>query len=169
MRHMARRARLVNATFVLTALLGLSACGVFDRPRVPRGNAVDAEQLSQIRPGVQTRQDVQALLGSPSARGTFDEEHWYYISAHTRVQPGRFLQIEDQRIVAIAFNPQGVVRDVREVTQADGRPVEMVARETPVPGTERSLLQALFGNMGRATLPTGTGSTPGPAATQRMM
>lgn len=165
---MARRARLVNATFALIALTGLSACTLFERPRIPRGNAVDSEQLAQIRPGVQTRQDVQALLGSPSARGTFDEEHWYYISAQTRVQPGRFLQVEDQRIVAIAFNPQGVVRQVREVSQAEGRPVEMVQRETPVPGTERSLLQALFGNLGRATLPTGQGATPGPSATGRL-
>jgi outer membrane protein assembly factor BamE (lipoprotein component of BamABCDE complex) len=154
---MARPNRKVNATFVLIALLGLSACGIFDRPRVPRGNAVDAEQLAQIRPGVQTRQDVQALLGSPTARGTFDEENWYYISAQTRVQPGRFLQIEDQRVVAISFDRNGTVRGIREVNQAETRPVEMVGRETPVPGTERSLLQALFGNLGRATLPAGQG------------
>ncbi len=168
MRHMARRASPVNATVLLIALFGLSACGIFDRPRVPRGNAVDAEQLAQLRPGVQTRQDVQALLGSPSARGTFDEENWYYISAHTRVQPGRFLSIEDQRVVAVSFNAQGVVREVREVSRADSRPVTMVARETPVPGTERSLLQALFGNLGRAQLPTGEGATPGPTSTGRI-
>jgi len=165
---MARPARKVNATVLLFALLGLSACGLFDRPRIPRGNAVDQEQLAQIRPGVQTRQDVQALLGSPSARGTFDEENWYYISAHTRVQPGRFLQVEDQRVVAISFDRQGVVRNIREIAQNEGRPVDMVARETPVPGTERSLLQALFGNIGRAALPTGGGSVPGPASTGRM-
>jgi len=171
---MARPARKVNATLVLLALLSLPACSLFERPRIPRGNAVDAEQLAQIRPGVQTRQDVQALLGSPTARGTFDEDNWYYISAQTRIQPGRFLQVQDQRVVAIAFNPEGVVSNIREIDQAEGRPVQMVARQTPVPGTERSLLQALFGNLGRAQLPSGGGGsggggTPGPAMTSRMM
>lgn len=168
---MARPVRKVNATLALLALLSLPACSLFDRPRIPRGNAVDAEQLSQIRPGVQTRQDVQALLGSPTARGTFDEDNWYYISAQTRVQPGRFLQIEDQRVVAISFDAQGVVSNIREISQAEGRPVQMVSRETPVPGTERSLLQALFGNIGRATLPAGGGGFGGgvgPTTTGRM-
>ena len=164
---MARPARKVNATLALLALLSLPACSLFERPRIPRGNAVDQEQLSQIRPGIQTRQDVQALLGSPSARGTFDEEHWYYISAMTRVQPGRFLQVQDQRVVAIAFNQEGVVSNIRELGQNDGRNVPMVTRETPVPGTERTLLQALFGNIGRAQL--GQSGTAGPSATGRFM
>lgn len=164
---MARPARKVNATLALLMLLSLPACSLFERPRIPRGNAVDQEQLSQLRPGVQTRADVQALLGSPSARGTFDEENWYYISAQSRVQPGRYLQIEDQRVVAIAFNRQGVVSNIREIGQNDGRPVAMVTRETPIPGTERTLLQALFGNIGRAQL--GQTNQTGPGATSRFM
>lgn len=165
--HMARPARKVNATLALLTLLSLPACSLFERPRIPRGNAVDQEQLSQIRPGIQTRADVQALLGSPTSRGTFDEENWYYISAMTRVQPGRFLQVEDQRVVAIVFNPEGVVSNIREVSQSEGRNVQMVRRETPVPGTERTTLQALFGNIGRAQL--GQTSQTGPGGTTRFM
>ena len=164
---MARPARKVNATLALLALLSLPACSLFERPRIPRGNAVDQEQLSQLRPGIQTRQDVQALVGSPSARGTFDEENWYYISAMTRVQPGRFLQVQDQRVVAISFNQEGVVSNIREIGQNEGRNVQMVQRETPVPGTERTVLQALFGNIGRAQL--GQTSSTGPGATTRFM
>ncbi len=164
---MARPARKVNATLILLliAAMTLQGCALFARPRIPRGNAVDPEQLSQIRPGVQTRQDVQALLGSPTARGTFDEDNWYYISAQTRVQPGRFLQVQDQRIVAIAFNEQGVVTNIREIGQDDGQRVQMVDRITPVPGTERSFLQALFGNLGRAQLGNQGGLGGGPGST----
>jgi hypothetical protein len=36
--------------------------------------------------------------------------------------------------------------------------VNFVERETPTPGTERSVLQALFGNVGRVG-PTPTGGT----------
>lgn len=172
---MARHTRSVNASRLLPLLfiLALSGCGwVADHlgpPPVQRGNRVDPEKLAQITPGVQTRSDVEALLGSPSARGTFDEANWYYISAQTRLQPGRYLMVEDRRVVAISFNNQGVVSGVRELTDADARPVTMVSRETPVPGTERSLLQSLFGNLGRPGLGGGGGnpasSTVNPANT----
>ncbi len=65
--------------------------------------------------------------------------------------------VEDRRVVAISFNTQGVVSGVRELTEADGREVRTVSRETPVPGTERNLLQSLFGNLGRP----GMGGAPG--------
>ena len=160
---MARPTRSVNACLApLVLVVFLGGCGwVTDRlgpAPVERGNRVDAERLGQITLGVQTRNDVEALLGSPTSRGTFDDDNWYYISAQTRVQPGRFLQVQDQRVVAIAFNPQGVVSNIRELGEADGRNVAVVSRETPVPGNERSLLQALFGNLGRPGTPN-----PGPA------
>ena len=163
-RDMARQTRSVNASRLLPLLLvlALSGCGwVADHlgpPPVQRGNRVDPEKLAQITPGVQTRSDVEALLGSPSARGTFDDDNWYYISAQTRLAPGRYLMVEDRRVVAIAFNRQGVVSGVRELTDADGRPVQVVSRETPVPGNDRSLLQSLFGNLGRPGLGGGGGN-----------
>lgn len=163
-RDMARHTRSVNASRfapLLVLLLALSGCGwitdALGPPPVQRGNRVAPENLAQITPGVQTRSDVEALLGSPSSRGTFDEDNWYYISSQTRLQPGRYLQVEDRRVVAISFNRQGVVSGIRELGEADGRPVTMVSRETPVPGNERSLLQALFGNLGRP----GMGGSPG--------
>jgi len=159
---MARYPRSVNARPAVLLLLAglLGGCTwIGDRigpEPVERGNRVDAERLSQITPGVQTRADVEALLGSPTARGTFDDAHWYYISARSRVSPGTFLRIEDQRVIAISFNRDGVVNGIRELTQADGRDVRMVSRETPVPGNERTLLQALFGNIGRPGVDRGT-------------
>lgn len=162
---MARPPRSVNARLPAIALVVLlGGCGwLTDRlgpAPVERGNRVDPDRLSQITPGVQTRADVEALLGSPTARGTFDDDNWYYISARTRLQPGRFLEIEDRRVVAIAFNRQGVVSGIRELGPQDGRDVAMVSRETPVPGNERSLLQALFGNLGRPGAPGTTASNP---------
>jgi outer membrane protein assembly factor BamE (lipoprotein component of BamABCDE complex) len=161
---MARHPRSVNARLApLVALALLGGCGwvtdTLGPAPVERGNRVDAERLGQITPGVQTRSDVEALLGSPTARGTFDEDNWYYISARTRLQPARFLEVEDRRVVAISFNRQGVVSGIRELNEADGRDVSVVRRETPVPGNDRTVLQALFGNLGRP----GVGGAGGPA------
>ncbi len=146
------RSRRGLSALVMLAALALGACERLAPPPVPRGNRVEAERLAQINKGVQTRADVLALLGPPTARGTFDEENWFYISGNTQVMPGRYLQLRDRVVVAITFDRRGVVQDIRELKPEDGQDIGMVSRETPVPGTERNMLQALFGNIGRPGL-----------------
>ncbi len=176
--------RLARPALFGLALLGLGACSylpnlpplpgtdIFDAPRQIRGHAVDPEDLSQVTAGVSTRTDVEALLGSPSAIGTFDDREWYYISGVTRLRPGRQQALEDQQVVLIRFDDRGTVQQVRRLGRDDGREVQMVERVTPSPGNERTLLQQLFGNIGRVgpglgnTGPTGPGA-PAPTASGR--
>jgi outer membrane protein assembly factor BamE (lipoprotein component of BamABCDE complex) len=134
---------------LMALALSLGACSFIDAPPMSRGHLVTEEQLKELVPGVQRRADVQALLGSPTARGTFDDSNWYYISAISRARPMQQEAITSQRVVVVEFDDGGKVKRVRELSGDDGRSVSFVARETPVPGNERSLLQALFGNVGR--------------------
>ncbi len=147
----------VNLRAALLALpLALAGCGFFSAPPEPRGNRAEADVLRDVTPGVASRNDVRSLLGSPSATGTFDDSRWYYISATSRTRIARTPGIENQRVVEVTFNPQGIVQGIRELGPEDTRSVNVVERTTPVPGNERSFLQALFGNIGRIgpTLPT---------------
>lgn len=173
---MVRNARLVNTRALLLAAgaLGLGACAylpplperprdIFTAPITNRGHAVTEEQLQQINPGVTTRVDVQSLLGSPSHSGTFSDENWYYISSVTQLRPGQSLAVRDQRVVVVNFDNRGTVREVRQLGDADMRRVAFVSRETPTPGTDRTLLQALFGNVGRVGPSINQQQTPGGA------
>lgn len=184
---MARQLRSVNArTLALAAALALGGCSylpempalpsfaalpplpgadLFDSPRTLRGHLVEEEDLRQLVVGTSTRRDVEALLGSPSASGTFDESEWFYISAVTRQRPGRALAIEDQQVVRIRFDGAGRVAEINRLTRADAREVRVVSRVTPSPGNERTLLQQLFGNIGRVGPGLGQQPTaPGPQA-----
>jgi outer membrane protein assembly factor BamE (lipoprotein component of BamABCDE complex) len=141
---------------------------IFESPSTRRGNQLDAEQLAQLVPGVSSRTDAQAALGSPTATATFTDDEWYYISSVTRQRPGRELAVEDQQVVVLRFNQGGVLQDVRRLGAQDARQVAMVERVTPSPGNERSFLQQLFGNIGRvgpglgASQPTAPGG-PSPS------
>lgn len=186
---MDRPSRLVNARpFALAASLALGACtslpempslpsfaslpplpgaDLFDSPRQIRGHLVEEEDLAQLVVGTATRRDVEALLGSPSATGTFDESEWFYISGVTRQRPGRQLALEDQRVVRFRFDREGRLAEVTRLGPADGREVRVVERVTPSPGNERTLLQQLFGNIGRVGPGLGQQSaTPGAPAPQ---
>lgn len=73
-----------------------------------------------------------------------------------------------RRIYAFDFDDQGMLENVANLTEADGRTINFESRVTPSRGTEASFFQELFGNIGRFArdpnelLPTGRpGGPPG--------
>lgn len=161
-------ARLQSLRFVslLVLALLLGACSFFEPQPQLRGNRVDADQLKELVPGTSTRADVTALVGSPTAKATFDDNTWLYISEVTRPRIARTPGVLSQGVVVLTFNDQGVLQDVKQLNQDDSVPVSVVARSTPSPGTEASFLQQLFGNIGRfnAFGPSQTGPSGGAPA-----
>ncbi|MGA8195025.1 MAG: outer membrane protein assembly factor BamE [Acetobacteraceae bacterium] len=149
---------------LLLGCMLVGGCSVFEAQSQLRGNHVDADQLKELVPGTSTRNDVTALIGSPTARATFDDNTWIYISEVTRPRIARVQGVLSQDVLVLSFNEQGVLQDMKRLNQEDALPVTVVARTTPSPGTEASFLQQLFGNIGRfnAINPsTGSGPTGG--------
>lgn len=146
----------------LPSMPTLPGADVFDSPRQLRGHLLEDDDLGQVVPGVSSRRDVEAVLGSPSATSTFDDSEWFYIGGITRQRPGRLLAIDDQRVVRIRFDNSGTVQEVARLGPDDGRDVRVVSRITPSPGNERSLMQQLFGNIGRVGPGLGGQTQSGP-------
>ena len=144
-----RRARRALLGCALTAAL-LAGC----TPIVhQQGHVHDSEALAEIEPGVQTREEVARLLGTPSTIGTFDDKHWYYISRRTETTAFYEPDLVDQSVTVIAFDENGIVAEVASISLADARAVEPVDEESPTRGRELGLLEQLFGNIGRPVAP----------------
>lgn len=131
----------------------LSACN----PTLRNHGYVAAEDKPQaVETGSDTKASVLARLGNPSVKGTFDEDlqtdTWYYMSAVR--QRFAYLRplIEERSITAVTFNEEGQVAKVAEYGIEDGRYVNYVDRKTPTRGRELSILEQVFGTIGR--LPT---------------
>ncbi len=141
----------------------LAACSVVESPKQLRGNHVTDDQLKELVPGTSTRADATSLLGSPTAKATFDENTWIYIAETTRSRVGRTPGILQQDVAVLTFDNGGVLRGVKRLNQDDGRDVSVVSRATPSPGSEASFLQQLLGNVGKFNAGGATGSsrTPG--------
>jgi outer membrane protein assembly factor BamE (lipoprotein component of BamABCDE complex) len=153
--------RLRGLAAVAAVPLLLGGCSLFEAPRDPRGARLDAEVVKELVPGVQTRRDVLALLGTPTLTPAFDDLTWFYVGGITRQRVARRQSLEEQEVVAVHFALDGTVERVEQLTLADATPVRLVARETPTPGTERTLLQQLLGNVGRFGAPgSATNSRP---------
>jgi outer membrane protein assembly factor BamE (lipoprotein component of BamABCDE complex) len=152
---------------LLLSCLLVSSCAWLMPPPQLRGNKVDPEQLKELVPGTSTKADVTAVIGSPTAHATFDDNTWIYISEVTQQRIGRTLGEIEQNVVQITFDDKGVMQGVRTLDAANALPVNVVARTTPSPGTEASFMQQLLGNIGRFNpvgggAPGGGGGAPSP-------
>lgn len=153
---------LKTATLCLAVGLSLSACG---NARMTRGYIFDKELADAIQPGVDNRMSVESTLGSPTVRATFDDNVWYYVSTTVRVRPVFWPDPKVHRVMAVAFNDQGVVADIKNYDLSDMRTVEPVDDKTPTRGRNLGFFQQVFGTVGRfgGAAPVGTSSeTRGP-------
>lgn len=131
---------------VLVLLSALSACTPV---YTSHGQQPDPDLLAEFEPGETSRRDVESVLGTPSTQGVFRENVWYYMSERTERTAFFKPQLVERKIVAIVFDETGVIEDIVTYTENDKKEVDLVARVTPTAGNELSLIQQLFGNVGR--------------------
>lgn len=161
----ARVARQLLMVLGALALVGgCTSIPPFRAPETLHGNRVDDYRLKELVPGTSTQADVTALIGSPTAKATFEPNTWLYISEFTKIRIARTPGVESQAVVALSFDDRGVLREIKHLDQADEMPVTVVARATPSPGTSASFLQQLFGNVGRFN-PLGAAGVQGSGGT----
>jgi len=131
-----------------TLLVAVAAC----TPRLSNHGAIFSdEEAARIEPGRQTQAEVEQILGSPSVTATFRraDDTWYYIASEFEAYGFFEKELIRRRVLAINFDESLRVREVDRFEMEDGKEVAMVQRETPTKGKELSLLQQLFGNLGR--------------------
>ncbi len=145
----------MTAALPRLALLGtvfLSACAPVVRTH---GNLVDPADLTQLRPGVSGQADVVALLGTPSAEGTFNPNEWYYIGQTTKQTAFLAPDISERRVVKVTFDPAtALVQKVEQLDKSDGIEVAPVARTTPTAGHNLGVIEQVLGNVGRFNSPS---------------
>lgn len=143
---------------VIIASLALAACS----PKVETGGYIrDGDVKASITPGVTTRDEVSAMLGSPSARSSFGAETWYYVT--NRKETYGFLKPEvvEQDVLRIEFDSGGVVSSAKGYTREDGQDIEMARRVTPTEGHELGFFEQIMGNIGRFNKSGNTSAAPG--------
>jgi hypothetical protein len=101
------------------------------------------------------------LLGSPTAKGTFDDNTWLYLGSVTRTRVARKQGIVSLDVVKLTFDEGGVLRGIEHLDMDDRLPVSVVARTTPSPGSDASIMQQLFGNIGRFGVGSSGAAAPG--------
>jgi outer membrane protein assembly factor BamE (lipoprotein component of BamABCDE complex) len=141
--------RAARQSMVLALALSALALGACAPTLDQRGNLPDPDDVLAIEPGVQSKEQVAQLLGTPSTVGTFDDKTWYYISKRTETVAFFSPSVLDQQVLVIKFDNNNMVQKVDLYGLDDAQEVSMESRETPTFGQKLSIIQQLFGNIGR--------------------
>ncbi len=142
----------MRSFFTIALLLALTACSPITRTH---GNLISDDNLKQINPGVSRQADVAALLGTPSAEGTFDPNEWYYVGQVTEKTAFFAPEVVKRNVVRISFSPvDGTVTKVEHLDQNSGQYVEVVDRTTPTAGHNLGIIEQVIGNVGRFSPPS---------------
>ena len=70
----------------------------------------------QINPGVDDKNRVAELIGTPSTISTFDDRTWYYICKRTETTAFFDPDVIDQEILVVKFDDSGVVAEYARST-----------------------------------------------------
>lgn len=109
-----------------------------------RGYLPDPAGEASVKIGTDTKTTLQQRLGDPSTQATFGGDAWYYISSVERRVAFFDPKTTARSIMAVHFDKDGRVTDVKHYSLKDGNVVAFETRETPARGRELTFLQQLF-------------------------
>jgi outer membrane protein assembly factor BamE (lipoprotein component of BamABCDE complex) len=139
------RLSLASLSAVAAAFLLAGCAGEVDT----HGDMVQSERLSRIVPQQHTQRDVLAILGSPSTLSVLDGEAWYYIGDRRESLAFFKPELLERETVVVSFDERGVVSSVDKAIVDDEQKIEVVKRETPAHGSDLTMIEQFFGNIGR--------------------
>src|SRR6185437_12137905 len=109
-----------------------------------RGYLPDPIGEAAIKIGTDTKTTVQESLGDPSTQAIFGGDVWYYISSVERQVAFFDPTVQSRSIMAVHFDKEGKVANIRHYALKDGHVIAFETSETPAKGRELTFLQQLF-------------------------
>ena len=95
---------------VTVAILVTVGC----EPRIDvRGNVPDSDLLADIEIGHINKEQVIALIGSPSSISPLSSNTWYYVRERTETLAFFEPEVKERKILVIVFDKNGVAEKVK--------------------------------------------------------
>jgi outer membrane protein assembly factor BamE len=91
--------------FLLAALTATAGCGIVYHAPVYQGNLLESKSVEQLKPGM-SKQDVLALIGTPSVADPFHSQRWDYVATE---QDRRGQRKPDVKTLTLVFDGNNLV------------------------------------------------------------
>lgn len=129
-----------------------------------RGYLPDPDAEKSITVGKDTKTSIQQALGFPSTEATFAAagDAWYYITSVEKQIAFFAPTTQSRAILAVYFDKDGKVTDLKHYSLRDGHVVAFESRQTPTKGRELTFLQQLFNATPGVPIGGGGNQNPNP-------
>lgn len=134
---------------MLSLLVSVSALSACASTKTTHGQIIGERQLSALKPNVHQKADVQAILGSPSATSTLNNNIWYYVTTTSELRPLRGKEIGAQETLIVHFNEADTLEHLATRNSAeDGSDISPKVGQTPTQGEKLGIIEQLIQNLG---------------------
>lgn len=144
---MARNLR--RMALAVTLLASLAACGATFQNH---GYVPDDRDLQKLRPGIDTHETVETIIGRPATSGIERDDAWYYVQTRERTLGPLAPRTMRRQLVAVSFAPNGTVSNIERFGLERGRVVSLSRRVTRTSIRDFGLIQQIFANFGRINI-----------------
>ncbi len=134
-------------TFIVgLSLLAMAGCTASYRNH---GYAPNEDELAELVVGVDTRDTVEEVVGTPTTAGVLSDRAYYYVQSRVRHFAYQRPKVIERQVLAISFDDASVISNIERFTLEDGQVVPLSRRVTSSGITDKSFLRQLMGNLGQ--------------------
>ena len=142
-----------NFLFTLLLLFSLNSCV---SQKLVHGNLPDAQLVSILKVGIDSKKSTTQILGEPTFRGVLGDNSFYYVGTVNSKLAFLDPKLDTQFILEINFDKNNKLKKLFLYDEDESIDVSMSSLETKHSGKKLTFLQQIFGNIGVGGMGRGT-------------
>ena len=142
-----------NFLFTLLILFSLNSC---ISQKLVHGNLPDAQLVSLLKVGIDSKKSTTEILGEPTFRGVLGDNSFYYVGTVNSKLAFLDPKLDTQFILEINFDKNNKLKKLFLYDEDESIDVSMSSLETKHSGKKLTFLQQIFGNIGVGGMGRGT-------------
>ena len=142
-----------NFLFTLLMLFSLNSCV---SQKLVHGNLPDAQLVSILKVGIDSKKSTTQILGEPTFRGVLGDNSFYYVGTVNSKLAFLDPKLDTQFILEINFDKNNKLKKLYLYDENESINVSMSSLETKHSGKKLTFLQQIFGNIGVGGMGRGT-------------
>ena len=142
-----------NFLFTLLMLFSLNSCV---SQKLVHGNLPDAQLVSILKVGIDSKKSTTQILGEPTFRGVLGDNSFYYVGTVNSKLAFLDPKLDTQFILEINFDKNNKLKKLFLYDEDESIDVSMSSLETKHSGKKLTFLQQIFGNIGVGSMGRGT-------------
>lgn len=142
-----------NFLVLLLILFSLNSC---ISQRLVHGNLPDAQLVSILKVGIDSKKTTSQILGEPSFKGVLGDNSFYYVGTVNSKLAFLDPKLNSQFILELNFDKNNKLKKLYLYDENESKDISMSNLETKHSGKKLTFLQQIFGNIGVGGMGRGT-------------